>query len=130
MSNAEKAQPRTSSGLFEPYSTGWAADLAVERPSPLLDLLHLPRGGPWVRGPTHMSNAEKPQAPTNPAKYRYLRKRCDWCGKWIAINVRAQHMRAKHYPRGKHGAGCVRWDGQLWTCGASCRLNEPRERRT
>ena len=29
--------------------------------------------------------------------HRFDRRRCDYCGRWIGINVRAQHYRAKHY---------------------------------
>lgn len=31
--------------------------------------------------------------------HRYDRRRCDYCGRMIGINVRAQHYRAKHYPK-------------------------------
>lgn len=59
--------------------------------------------------------------------HRYDRRRCDYCDRMIGINVRAQHYRAKHYPKaGEHGPDCVRWDGQLWTCGEHCRAHERR----
>ena len=31
--------------------------------------------------------------------HHFDRRKCDYCGRYIGINVRAQHMRAKHYEK-------------------------------
>jgi hypothetical protein len=35
-----------------------------------------------------------PRDPRYPMGSRYDRRRCDYCLRWIGVNVRAQHMRA------------------------------------
>lgn len=41
--------------------------------------------------------SKRDDRPFTQGEHRFDRRRCDYCGRWIGINVRAQHMRAKHY---------------------------------